>query len=495
MTTQVEPIAFARRGGLLVPVDQAPALVETETVPQVEPEFPQAEVTPKAPEAREVGDERGGQPWEELADRLAGERRTTSVRNGDKVERRRQDVNYGLDRAELRHEKTLGKLKLRERTRAEKSAAKLDGLYRQAMHEGTHARIRADIQRSAEMRALRVDTARKSAFWVGIPALIGFAAYSTPGVQAGAAQLLGAEHGGAVWWSAWLVEPLLIGFAAWLITVRSLLAMSGGQLASGANKAKWGALVISVALNMTGGWNGGHGTLAAIGEALAHSVGALGAAVTAWVIGLIVNSAAAAKPWHGEGVQRLQEMGLTRPPSDANPREVSDEPHADEPADDEWDDAVGRTEALFATHSTPLPHTDEPARRPVAATGDARKIESASGRARTGETRKIESASGWSAGVPVASLTVAADARDGDGSDSEALRADACAAWLEAARAGTAVSGTALGRQFGMSPRWGQERVREARAELARAQLPGQMALTDVPAVNGHRTNGTAVTR
>jgi len=67
-----------------------------------------------------------------------------------------------------------------------------------------------------------------------------------------------------------------------------------------------------VALNMLGGWStsvdGWSDVPGAVGEALGHAVGAVGAAGTAWLIGVLVDYTAAARPW--DGAPRLADLDL-----------------------------------------------------------------------------------------------------------------------------------------------------------------------------------------
>jgi hypothetical protein len=321
-------IEFAPRGGLLVPVDAVgePAPV-ADRRPRYVIEDPRDldllvdevhEPVPPAPDLTRYGvveapvdgrpDARRPETAEQVRQRLADKRSRVSVAREDQLERAEEQTDHKLALADVRARAASKRRQLREQVRDEKQDAELAALHRRAAREGTRARIRADIQRSAEMRALRVELVRRSAFVVGLPILIGFAAWSTPGVQAGTVRLLGADPHSPLWWAAWLVEPLLIGVAAWIITIKSLLRNAGGDIDGRATRAKWGALGVSVALNMTGGWHGGNGVMAAIGEALAHSIGAIGAAVTAWLIGVVVDYASNAKPW--DGVARLAELDV-----------------------------------------------------------------------------------------------------------------------------------------------------------------------------------------
>ena len=333
-------IEFAPRGGLLVPVDAVAEPAPVAELPAVGVVRKLAAVTdepapvPPAPVVKAPVDGRPNAA-EQMRQRLADKRDRVSVEREDELERVAEQTNHELALADVRNRAESRRRKLRERVRDEKQEAELAELYRRAAQDGTRARIRADIQRSAEMRALRVELVRRSAFLVGLPILVGFAAWSTPGVQAGAVQLLGAQPHSALWWAAWLVEPLLIGVAAWIITIKSLLRNAGGDIDSRATRAKWGALAVSVALNMSGGWHGGQGVVAAVGEALAHSIGAIGAAVTAWLIGVVIDYASNAKPWHG--ADRLADLDVLpggRPDAINRGKLASDDPGADGLPDD-----------------------------------------------------------------------------------------------------------------------------------------------------------------
>ncbi|MFI6228656.1 hypothetical protein ACIBCR_15245 [Micromonospora echinospora] len=244
----------------------------------------------------------------DLKQRLAHARDVAAVKRHDKQLRHVQAVSHRVTMANATEWATTIERARRERTRDATGAAQLAELHRWAASEGERARIRADIERSAEMRALRIASVRRYTMRVGVPVMAGFAAISTPGVQKGMVNLLNLETGSVYWWTAWAVEPLLIAVATSIIVVKSILKRSGGWTDWRADTAKWGALLFSVALNMLGGWNGDGDTMKAAGEALGHSVGALGAAVTAWLIGVIVDYASKAKPW--DGVPRLKDLGL-----------------------------------------------------------------------------------------------------------------------------------------------------------------------------------------
>jgi hypothetical protein len=171
---------------------------------------------------------------------------------------------------------------------------------------------------------------------------------------------------------------------------------------------------------------------------------------------------------------------------------------------------VDVTERPFATFGVP---TDYPTRT------NAGVREGEHGADAGDESRKVESASGTSAGLPSRSWADAAEGRallpiaprtpatpagavDGDeptangahdggpvvtavripeANDNAEARGAAVQEWLAVVRSGQSLSGAALGRRHGMSARWGQARVREAREVLGR-ELPGQIAIEAGPA-------------
>ena len=298
---------------LPVPVDQAPVVEPVSAQPDGRPDEPTGPV--ESVESVEKGRGRRRESADELEARLAEERRLANVQRDDALERRWAVAEHRDDMADVDADSASRARRRAEAARDEAAQADLAALYRRAAKDGERARIRADIQRSAEMRALRIAAVQRSSLWGGLPILLGFAAWSTTGVQAGMVRLLGLEPYSAGWWAAWIVEPLLIAIVAGIIVVKAVLNMSGGKTDWRANLAEWGALGTSVALNLFGGWRGGD-WMSAAGEALAHSIGAIGAAVTAWLIGVVIDYASKATPWLG--ADRLADMGLWMPgPEDA----------------------------------------------------------------------------------------------------------------------------------------------------------------------------------
>ncbi|WP_230511793.1 hypothetical protein [Salinispora arenicola] len=313
---------FARRGGLLVPADVVPIRPDVRVdvpapVPAVEPE-PEAfaEVDDRPDDQDGQGDGSGGRRgWrrepvtaDELEARLEARRARVDVQRDDERQRRRSAADHRLDLADVDEHVSVARRRRRERERDDAEQAALAALYRRAARSGERARVRADIGRSAEMRALRVAMVQRGALVVGLPVLAGFAAWSTTGVQAGMVRLLDLRDGSPEWWVAWLVEPLLIAIVAGVIIVRAVLRTAGGDTDRRATIAEWTALATSIALNMFGGWHNVDGAVKAVGGALGHSVGALGAAGTAWLIGLIIDYASRARPW--DGAPRLAELNV-----------------------------------------------------------------------------------------------------------------------------------------------------------------------------------------
>ncbi|WBB73211.1 hypothetical protein O7602_26585 [Micromonospora sp. WMMD1128] len=247
----------------------------------------------------------------ELAEQLAEERALITVRRDDDRIRRQLDAQYRNALAEVTEQTSTLDRARRERARDGEESTALAELYRRAARSGARARIRTDIDRSAEMRALRIARVRSATLLAGVPVLAAFGLWSTAGVQAGMVRVFSLDTGSASWTAAWAVEPALIAIVALIIIGRAVLRSSGGATDWRATLAEWVALSTSVALNMAGGW-AGDGWEAAAG-ALAHSVGPIGAAGTAFLIGLFVSYVSEANPW--EGAPRLAELDLTPPPA------------------------------------------------------------------------------------------------------------------------------------------------------------------------------------
>jgi len=245
---------------------------------------------------------------DELREQLEEARAVIDVRREDERERREQDVEHRVALARVQEwERTEARLR-RERDRDAAEDVELAELYRRAKRSGERARIRAEIDGSAEMRALRVAKVRKVALLAGIPVLTAFALWSTTGVQAGVVRLLDLDAGTASWTAAWAVEPALITIVALIIIGRAVLRASGGNVDWKAGVVEWTALGLSLALNIVGGWHGGWDGLL---TALPHSIGPIGCAGTAFLIGLFDGYVTAARPW--EGAPRLADLKITPP--------------------------------------------------------------------------------------------------------------------------------------------------------------------------------------
>jgi len=221
---------------------------------------------------------------------------------------RRRDERR-LARAERRENAAAARAARREARRDRVEQRRLAELYRAAAVSGERARLAVAIRGSVEARQHRVDQVRTATLKVGLPVLAAFAAWSTVGVHAGVVGLLGAAPGSAWWWGAWLVEPAIIAVVAGIIVARAVLRASGGDVDWRAHVAHWGALAVSIMLNLAGHWPTAF-TGPEVTAAIAHSVGPLGAATTAWLIGVMDDYVTAARP--EEGARTLAELGVQR---------------------------------------------------------------------------------------------------------------------------------------------------------------------------------------
>lgn len=221
---------------------------------------------------------------------------------------RRRDERR-LARAERRENAAAARAARREARRDRAEQRRLAELYRAAAVSGERARLAVAIRGSVEARRHRVDQVRAATLKVGLPVLGAFAAWSTVGVHAGVVGLLGAAPGSAWWWGAWLVEPAIIAVVAGIIVARAVLRASGGDVDWRAHVAHWGALAVSILLNLAGHWPTAF-TGPEVTAAIAHSVGPLGAATVAWLIGVMDDYVTAARP--EEGARTLAELGVQR---------------------------------------------------------------------------------------------------------------------------------------------------------------------------------------
>src|SRR5690606_8973535 len=166
--------------------------------------------------------------------------------------------------------------------------------YRKARISGTRAQVTSKIRQSVEMRALRLSKARQISLVVLMPVLAALALWSTVSVHAGITTTLGITTG-PQWWGAWLVEPAMISVVAFIIIMRAVLRSSGGNLGWRATLLEWSFLSVSILLSMAGHWPESLG-LTQIGEMLMHSLGAIGVAGVAFLIGMVDDAITSATP-------------------------------------------------------------------------------------------------------------------------------------------------------------------------------------------------------
>lgn len=249
----------------------------------------------------------------ELKRRLSVSRAWAGLKRDHRVLSLQARVQHQLEVSKARAAARRDRRQRREEDRDAAEASALADLHRRASVSGERARVRASIQQSAEMRALRVARVRTISLMVLLPVLVAFATWSTAGVHAGLTMLLAIEAGSPMWVAAWALEPALITIVGGLIIVRAVLRSSGGDLGWRASLAEWGALTVSIALNAAGHWPEGS-SLTAVVALIAHSIGPLGAALTAWLIGIIDDAVANAKPSetrNGERVPSLADLGVS----------------------------------------------------------------------------------------------------------------------------------------------------------------------------------------
>ncbi|WP_395110733.1 hypothetical protein [Actinomadura sp. SCN-SB] len=249
----------------------------------------------------------------ELAAELERERELAAAKRADELARARAEAAHQRATRDVAEESRRAELERTEREAAAAADAELAALYRTYRAEGERTRIKALMARSGEARALALARLRALNLRILVPVLVGCAAWSTTGVQAGAARLMGVDAHTTVWWALWILEPVLISAVVWIIIVRARLAANGGKLDNSAEKIAAGSLVTSIFLNLVAAipQDAAHAGPEAIGSMFAHALGPVGAAVTAHLIGVIDHSIADADPWHdehGDPTLRLAEM-------------------------------------------------------------------------------------------------------------------------------------------------------------------------------------------
>jgi hypothetical protein len=255
----------------------------------------------------------------ELAPELARQRGVADAYRTDELERDRAEAGHKRNRADVAEETRRAELARAEREASASADADLARMYREARDAGERTRVAAELARSGEARTLRLERLRTANLRVLVPVLTGFAAWSTTGVQHGAARLMRVTAADPMWWALWVLEPVLIGAVVWVIIARARLAASGGRMDPRAVRIAAGCLLTSIGLNLVaavnppaGGWTLG-GVLVVAGAMLAHAIGPVGAATTAHLIGIVDESVTAADPWteRGERVPRLADLDLT----------------------------------------------------------------------------------------------------------------------------------------------------------------------------------------
>ncbi|HEY9411754.1 MAG TPA: hypothetical protein VIP77_19400 [Jiangellaceae bacterium] len=252
---------------------------------------------------------------------LQQKRDVAAARRADKLARLEAEAEHKRARADVAEAARAAELARAEREASRRADAEMARSRRETWHTGERTRVAAAMSQTGEARALRLERTRSLNMRVLVPVLLGFAAWSTTGVQHGAARLMGVDAGDPMWWALWLLEPVLIGAVVWVIIARARLATSGGRMAPGAEGIAAGCLSTSVVLNLlaaipagtpAGGW--GVGAVAGVlGAMIAHAIGPVGAAATAYLIGVIDESITAADPWtesSGAPAPRLADLDL-----------------------------------------------------------------------------------------------------------------------------------------------------------------------------------------
>lgn len=226
--------------------------------------------------------------------RLRHRRSQRASRYEHSLEKLRTRLSHTMERSRIRFEKFHSRATEREMRRETEEKLKLAKEYRKARISGTRAQVTSKIRQSVEMRALRLSKARQISLVVLMPVLVALALWSTVSVHAGITTTLGITTG-PQWWGAWLVEPAMISVVAFIIIMRAVLRSSGGNLGWRATLLEWSFLSVSILLSMAGHWPESLG-LTQIGEMLMHSLGAIGVAGVAFLIGMVDDAITSATP-------------------------------------------------------------------------------------------------------------------------------------------------------------------------------------------------------
>lgn len=303
----------------------------------------------------------------ELASRLAAERAVEEARRADEIARRRAQTAHARTLRDVEEEARQAEEDRAARQAERAVAAELGRLRQRAAAEGERARIQAEMARTGEARALRLDRMRRTNLWTLLPVLIGCGIWSTVGAQHGAARIMGVTPADLLWWGCWLIEPVLIGLVVRVLVVRSGLAAirgrTDGAVRRGAARIATAALAVSVALNVIAAlpadgpevWTWG-AVLAVTGAILAHLIGPVGAAATAHLLGELDASVAATDPWAGAPRVADLDWSMTSGQSEV------DQDHS-------ADDAAGhvRSDPVHTPVSWPVPLPDQVVTLPLVA--------------------------------------------------------------------------------------------------------------------------------
>lgn len=306
----------------------------------------------------------------DLSARLAAERAVEDTRRADEIARRRAQTAHDRALRDLSEEARQAEEDRAARQAEHAVAAELGRLRRRAAAEGERARIRAEMARTGEARALRLDRMRRANLWTLLPVLIGCGIWSTVGAQDGAARIMGVTSADLLWWGAWLIEPVLIGLVVRVLVVRSGLAAirgrTDGAVRRGAERIAAAALAVSVALNVIAGipaqppeaWTWG-AVLAVTGAVLAHLIGPVGAAATAHLLGELDASVAGVDPW--AGAPRVADLDWATTSAGQSTSAAAGQDHADVAADH------ARSDPVHTPVSWPVPLPDQAVTLPLVA--------------------------------------------------------------------------------------------------------------------------------
>ncbi|MEE2040143.1 hypothetical protein Q8791_23275 [Nocardiopsis sp. CT-R113] len=245
-----------------------------------------------------------------LPGRLKERRKLRKARREDAVKRRRAAAEYRQALRDVDETARAAEHERAERAADRAEQTKIGSVFRHARVNGARARLAFQISQSAEARRLRVQAVRTWTLRVGIPVLLGFGLWSTSGVHDGVVTALALTPGTLSWWAAWVVEPGLITVVAAVIIGRSILRTAGGDVDRRALVVMGAALLVSLALSVLPVWPTVWGADAAA-AIVAKSLGPIGAAVTAHLIGMFDDYARDAQP--EEGAETLDEMKLVHP--------------------------------------------------------------------------------------------------------------------------------------------------------------------------------------